>query len=298
MFVYIESLLVTNFIINFIILYVVGKITRTKIQKIKLVISALVGAAYTLIVFFPDFHFMGKFIIKFSISILMTVLAYSPEKLQDFLKQIFSFYLVSFMFAGSIIGIFYILNNNPYLIRFSFKDSRELLVYLIIGVGIGVLFLLAIIKFYRHKLNKDNLLTSLEIGLKDRKINLTALIDTGNSLKEPITQKPVIIVEYSALENILPNSLRSMFLKKQELDLNVVGRVMEDVGDDMYLRLIPFKSIGKDSGILIGFKPDLINIYLEDEIRKIEDETIVAIYNGKLDESGGYSGLLHPELLE
>lgn len=298
MSIYIESLLIKNLLINFLILYVVGKITRSKISKIKLSISAILGAAYTLLVFLPEFHFMGKFIIKFSISVLMIILAYHPESFQEFIKQISAFYLVSFIFAGAIIGIFYILNNNPYLIRFSFKDSRELSLYLIIGISLGALLLFSIIKYYRSRISRDHFLTSLVIGLGGKEANLVALIDTGNFLKEPITQKPVIIVEYSAVENILPRSIRNMYLSKQELDLNIVGQVMKEVGDDMYLRLIPFKSIGSDSGILIGFKPDLIKVYLEDTVIKIGDETIVAIYNGKLTVDEGYSGLLHPEILD
>ncbi len=45
-------------------------------------------------------EFMGKFLIKFAISILMVILAYNPEKLPQFIKQFSTFYLVSFIFAG------------------------------------------------------------------------------------------------------------------------------------------------------------------------------------------------------
>ncbi len=89
-----------------------------------------------------------------------------------------------------------------------------------------------------------------------------------------------------------------MYLNNKELDLNIIARVMEEIGDDIKLRLIPFKSIGNDSGILIGFMPDTIKIYLENEIKRPNNDTIVAIYNDKLTVDEGYSGLLHPEILE
>ena len=66
MYIYAEYLLIENIIINFIILYVTNKITRTKTSKLRLFIAALVGSIYTLVVFFPSLEFMGKFIIKFS----------------------------------------------------------------------------------------------------------------------------------------------------------------------------------------------------------------------------------------
>lgn len=297
MYVYIEYLLMENIIINFIILYVTRRITRTKTSKFRLLASALVGSIYTVIVFFPSFEFMGKFLIKFSISILMIIIAFNPEKFQQFIKQISTFYMISFMFAGATIGIFYIINNNSYSIRFSFENTKELISFLIFGIGIAIILVIYILRFYQKKMNKENYLTPIAIRLKDKEVNLVALIDTGNSLKEPISQKPVIIVEYSVLETILPESIRNMYIEDVELDLNAIGKTMEEIGDDMRLRLIPFKSIGNESGILIGFKPDIIKIYLEDEIKKLSDETIVAIYNNKLATDGDYSGLLHPEIL-
>jgi stage II sporulation protein GA (sporulation sigma-E factor processing peptidase) len=243
-------------------------------------------------------EFMGKFLIKVSISILMVILAYNPETLQQFIKQISAFYLVSFAFAGAIIGIFYIVNNNSYSLRFSFKNSRELSRYLTVGIIVATILLFSILKYYQKRLSRENYLTPISIGLKDKEVNLVALIDTGNSLKEPITQKPVIIAEYLALEEILPDSIKNMYLDNKELDLNIIAKVMEEIGDDINLRLIPFKSIGNNSGILIGFKPDIIKIYLEDEVKKVADETIVAIYNDKLSLDEGYSGLLHPEILD
>jgi len=205
--------------------------------------------------------------------------------------------MISFMFAGATIGIFYIINNNSYSIRFSFENTKELISFLIFGIGIAIILVIYILRFYQKKMNKENYLTPIAIRLKDKEVNLVALIDTGNSLKEPISQKPVIIVEYSVLETILPESIRNMYIEDVELDLNAIGKTMEEIGDDMRLRLIPFKSIGNESGILIGFKPDIIKIYLEDEIKKLSDETIVAIYNNKLATDGDYSGLLHPEIL-
>jgi len=296
--IYIEYLLIENVIINFIILYVVARITRTKINKLRLFVSAIIGSIYTIIVFYPSMEFMGKFLIKVSISILMVILAYNPETLQQFIKQISAFYLVSFAFAGAIIGIFYIVNNNSYSLRFSFKNSRELSRYLTVGIIVATILLFSILKYYQKRLSRENYLTPISIGLKDKEVNLVALIDTGNSLKEPITQKPVIIAEYLALEEILPDSIKNMYLDNKELDLNIIAKVMEEIGDDINLRLIPFKSIGNNSGILIGFKPDIIKIYLEDEVKKVADETIVAIYNDKLSLDEGYSGLLHPEILD
>lgn len=294
---YAEYLLIENIIINCIILYVTSKITRTKTSKMRLFVASLIGSIYTLVVFFPSLQFMGKVTIKLSISILMIIISFNPEKLNQFLKQISAFYMVSFAFAGAIIGIFYILNNSFKFTGISFKDFDELTKFLVIGILIALILIRYILKFYQGKINKENFITNIIIGLNNKEVELTALIDTGNSLKEPISKKPVIIAEYKALENILPNSIRDMYKTNKELDLIQIGKIMEEVSDDIKLRLIPFKSLGNDNGILIGFKPDKIKIYLESETKNLTDDIIVAIYNDKLATDEVYNGLLHPELL-
>ena len=262
----------------------------------RLFVASLIGSIYTLVVF-PSLQFMGKVTIKLSISILMIIISFNPEKLNQFLKQISAFYMVSFAFAGAIIGIFYILNNSFKFTGISFKDFDELTKFLVIGILIALILIRYILKFYQGKINKENFITNIIIGLNNKEVELTALIDTGNSLKEPISKKPVIIAEYKALENILPNSIRDMYKTNKELDLIQIGKIMEEVSDDIKLRLIPFKSLGNDNGILIGFKPDKIKIYLESETKNLTDDIIVAIYNDKLATDEVYNGLLHPELL-
>lgn len=297
MYVYAEYLLIENIIINFIILYVTKRITRTKTSKLRLFIAALIGSTYTLVSFFPSLQFMGKFIIKFSVSILMIIVAFNPEKLNQFFKQLSAFYMVAFAFAGAIIGIFYILNNNFNLTRFSFKDSEEMIKFLIIGIGVAILLIRYILKFHQNKISKENFLTNISISLNDKEAKLIALIDTGNSLKEPISQRPVIIAEYNALECILPETMRNMYLNKKELDLNFMAKVMDEIGDDIKLRLIPFKSIGNENGILVGFKPDSIKVNLDSGTKRLTDDIIVAIYNDRLATDEEYNGLLHPEIL-
>ena len=297
MYVYAEYLLLENIIINFIILYVTKKITRTKTSKLRLFIAALIGSIYTLVAFFPSLQFMAKFSIKISISMLMIILAFNPERLNLFFKQISTFYVVSFAFAGAIIGIFYILNNNLNLTKFSFKNSDELIKFLITGIVIAILLIRYILKFYQFRVGKENYITNVVIGLNDKEVELMALIDTGNSLKEPISQMPVIVAEYRVLEGILPELIKKMYLNKKDLDLNFMANIMEEMGDDIKLRLIPFKSIGNENGILIGFKPDKIKVYLENETKSLTEDIIVAIYNDKLATDEQYNGLLHPEIL-
>jgi len=297
LYVYAEYILIENIVINYIILYATRIITKTKGSRLRLLISSIIGSLYILVAFFPEYEFLGKFIIKFSVSVLMILIAFNPEKFNIFLKQISAFYFTSFVFAGTIMGIYYILNNSFNFANVSFKNARELVRVLVIGIGLAIMLIHYIFKYHRARMNKESFLTNITISLNNKKANLVALIDTGNSLKEPITQKPVIIAEYNSLSEILPEKLKRIYLEKRELDLETIAKVMEDIGSEIKLRLIPFKSLGNENGILIGFKPDSVSIYLENETRRLKEEIIVAIYNNKLAQDEQYNGLLHPEII-
>ena len=102
-------------------------------------------------------------------------------------------------------------------------------------------------------------------------------IDSGNTLKDPLTNKPVIIVEQSKLEEI-------------------IGKDFFKGGDENFkIRFIPFKSIGKQNGMLTGIQPDLIYINHNEDIIKTKN-VIIGIYDKKI--SKHYSALIGLELLE
>ena len=74
----------------------------------------------------------------------------------------------------------------------------------------------------------------------------------------------------------------------------------EDIDLGEYLpkiRLIPFTSLGKENGILLGLKADNIIINLEENDVSI-DNVIVGIYNGVLSKNNKYKALIGLELLE
>ena len=62
------------------------------------------------------------------------------------------------------------------------------------------------------------------------------------------------------------------------------------------IRLIPFSSLGKENGLLIGVKADELFVDGEDIKTQIQD-VIIGIYDGYLDKSKKYSALIGLETL-
>lgn len=298
MYIYAEYLLIENFIINYIILYVTKRFTRTDTHNIRIILSALLGAIYTLLVFIPKMQFMVNFIGKMAISIILIILAFNPLKFKKFLKLFTTFYTVSFVFAGGSFALFYLTSSKVYFgegIFYikninGFKPS-----ILIIGIIISIIFYKIASQYIYGKISKENMYVNLTVRLHDKKVRFKGLVDTGNSLMDPITNIPVIVVEFSAIKNLLPSSIQEIFTIHNEDDLNIISNVMYKSDEMIKFRLIPFKSVGKDNGMLLGFKPDGV-IIENDEDKKISD-IVIGIYNNHLTSDDDYVALLHPEII-
>ena len=87
-------------------------------------------------------------------------------------------------------------------------------------------------------LSRGNRYIPVELNYQDRKTHFTALRDTGNSLRDPITGKPVLVVGADIAGSL-------MGLTPEELS-DPVGNMESLPG----LRLIPYKTIGNQGFLL------------------------------------------------
>ena len=123
------------------------------------------------------------------------------------------------------------------------------------------------------------------------------MIDTGNMLKEPISNMPVIVVQKDILDGIIPNIIFN------NLEKILTGKIEEKISNQIdinYLskfRVIPFSSIGKNNGMLLGFKADKVIINY-DENEKRYEKVVIGIYDKNLSKRQKYFALLGLDLIE
>lgn len=294
--VYLDILILENLIMNYIILWVTAKFSKEQTSQIRLILSSLVGALYATVIFFPALKFIYTFVYKILISFIMIVIAFYPQKLRQFLKLISTFYIVSFVFGGAAFGLFYFTDIGAIISNGVFYISNFPIKILIISSILSYLIIKFVWSAVQSRISKENMYVILDIIFDNKKINLKALIDTANSLYDPISNLPVIIVEFDAIKDLLPDDIKEVFNASKENDLNLITNVVSNSDWISRFRLIPYTSLGKENGILIGFRPDEINIEETNSTREIKN-IIVGIYNKKLSKDQSYNALLHPEII-
>ena len=91
----------------------------------------------------------------------------------------------------------------------------------------------------------------LTLVLGDQKVHLRALIDTGNTLKDPLSNEPVLVADWAAAAKLLPQQAlcRADFENAPELMRRLARQQPE-----LRLRLIPFRSVGVSRGMLLAVR--------------------------------------------
>ncbi len=142
----------------------------------------------------------------------------------------------------------------------------------------------------KSKITKKDMFYEIEIWLNGKKIETTAMIDTGNLLKEPITNTPVIVVEHTLLYDCIPKQILNHL---EELLGGDFDNIPKNIKEEYIakLKFIPFSSLGKQNGMLLGIRAEGIKVKNIDKERK-QDNIIVGIYNKSLTKRGEYRALL------
>ena len=135
------------------------------------------------------------------------------------------------------------------------------------------------------------MLCSVKVIIDENETYIKAIIDTGNFLKEPITKAPVIVVQKDSLIGLIPESIL------ENLEEIINGENINIGNFISKVRIIPFTSLGKENGILLGVKADKVLIDREDKTICVND-VIIGVYKGILSKNQKYQALIGLELLE
>jgi len=296
--VYLDVLFIENLVINYLILLLTSKMTRQKASSLRLLSGSLVGALYVcFLVVFPGIKVYVSIPAKILLSVSMIAITFNISGIKAFVKALLVFYVITLVFAGTAFAVMLLSMQGRSIIEsgvfYIYYNSK--LTMMLLAILASLIMFRTIWEIFRQRITKDSMLINLKIHFGESIVSTNALVDTGNHLVDPLTRLPVVIVEFSVLSGILPESIRSVFAETKEDDLGMVTTVISGSPWINRFRLIPFASIGKENGMMIGFKPDYIEIG-EGKVKVIYD-AIIAVYNRILSKSDGYRALIGPELM-
>lgn len=263
--IYVDVLFIINFFITFLILQVTSRFAKKEINVLRFVLASAFGGVYSFIIFIDSISPFFVELSKILAGMIIVAIAFKFYRVKNYFKVLLIFLFCNFVFLGIIIGIYFIsksqiiaINNSVIYFNISARG-------LLIAAFAAYIISCAIVKMYNRKLAKYEIYT-LVISNNDKEVSLFAFADTGNKLREPFSDSPVIIADSKKVKPLIENSKT---------------------------RLIPASTINRNS-LLLAFKPEKIILKTAKGKEVIED-----VYIALSDEikSDSFSAILNPEIL-
>ena len=285
MTLYVDIIFLENLIMNSIIILATGIILKNTQRIWRNLVSSGIGAIYAILIYTSNFKIYSNIILKVILSVVIVYIAFKPANIRSFLKHIIIFSLTSFTFGGVAFALLYFVRPQDILFQNGVLIGTYPIKMILAGGILGFIIITFAFKNIKGKLTRKDMMCTVIIG----NTRITAIVDTGNLLKDQITKMPVLIVEREMLKGIFPE-----IILENATDI-VNGKEIELGEYSSKLRVIPYKSIGKENGLLLGIKAKNIRIVYQD-IEKAHD-VIIGIYTGTLSKNNKYSAIVGLELL-
>lgn len=286
--VYADLTLIINFVMDAFILWTTAKLSGLKFTKVRILTTALIGAIYAVGFLFFSFTLWYSLPLKILFSFLLILLAFYPQNWSDLKKAFLYFYGINFVVAGAITGLSSLTTGYQ-------KGNNLSVLWLLAGIAIAIWLGWRGQQYLFTKIIPGLLNLMVEIRFDNQTCSGSGFLDTGNMLRDPLTNRPVIIAEYSWLKKYLPVDLSAAF--ESGFNENDLLSSAANSSWSGKLRIIPFSSIGRHNGLLLGFRADEIKLNLGNKIINHKN-LIVAVYQDNLSLEGHYQMLVPAEIVQ
>ncbi len=254
---YIDVLFLVNLFFDFLLLLTVRNIMKYPVSWGHVFLGGITGAAFTCLVIASSLDGLVKLILcHVIVNMIMIKVGLKIKHVGELIKAVIVLYVVSILYGG-ILELF-----HPYL--------HTEIIYFIIAILCAV-FIRNMWKIFLKEKRTQNTKCAVVLQEGKTQIKVTALIDTGNTLTDPISGEPVSIIE-------------------KEL----AKKMWKDKEQDKGIRYIPFCTI-ESKGMMPIFRIEKMQVVGKEEI--LIQHPIVGVCEGVISEVEEYQIILNPDIL-
>lgn len=274
MIVYADILIIINLIVDYFLLNATASLLHRKVTFFRIVLASSEGALFSLYIFLPQSPIIIEFVLRCTVSFIMTLTAFGFRNFKEFLKASGLFFGITCLYAGLMMGLWHIFKPKGMVINNSvvyFDISATTLIICTVVFYFGFILLSKIFASNSRTAVK----CEVKVYLNENITEFTAMLDTGNSLSDFFGNSEIIIVEKEVAEELLWST-----------DLNLNPELKSRY------RIIPLNTVsGLD--MLDGFRCDSAIAVLNNETVYINNP-VIAISKTSFD--SGYKAIINPKI--
>ncbi len=218
--VYLDLVMLLNFLVDLLLLVGTNRLAGYPPGFLRCALAAVLGGVYGGACLLRGFAFLGSFLWRMVSLGFMSVLAFGTGT--GAMRRTMLFVLLSFALGGVALG----LGNGGF--------------WGLVSAGATVCAL-ASLGFWGKQGQHFRQYT---LAWGERRVTVTALEDTGNGLKDPVTGEPVLILGPAAAQNLTGLTREQLRCPVETLAAGAIPG----------LRLIPYRAVGQAQGMLLALK--------------------------------------------
>ncbi|HJB90639.1 MAG TPA: sigma-E processing peptidase SpoIIGA [Candidatus Eisenbergiella merdigallinarum] len=274
--VYIDRLFFLHFGMNFLLLMLTDRLGDYRVSKKRLALTAAVASAlYLAVLLWPVGRFSGGLrgagalkVLLFSAGTLGALAAaFSLRQKRELLSAAGLYAACSCLLGGTLSAL-----QGAGRALWGGKEVSSVTVLGVLAPAL-VASLAGCALWRREQKKRSDPLWRVRLKEGETTVEVVALADSGNSLTDPCTHRPVCVADRAVLRAL-------GVLEKPER-----------------FRIIPYHSVGKGRGLLQAAAVEEMRLYRAGQER-VQKRVLIAVSQEKLSQSGSWQMLLHPAILE
>ena len=254
--VYLDSVFLLNGLMDYLLLMASGRLAGTSLRRSRCLWAALLGGLYAAAVFLPGYAFLASPAVKLSVGTLLALLAFGGE--EKFFRMALLFFAVSCGMAGTVLVLGLLAGGGFPVAQGVFYTDVSPKILMIAATAAYLVLTVVFRASARHGVQGE--LLPVQICIQNRTQHLTALWDSGNSLRDPMGNRPVLVTAPGSLEALLPPALQGLMTPVQLRRPTDLLEIVERTVPALHPCLLPYRAVGTAGGLLLAVETDWTEI--------------------------------------
>lgn len=254
--VYIDSVFFLNAAMDYLLCLVTARLAGIPLRRWRYALAALAGGAYAAASFLPGCGFLSAGPVKLAAGVLMALIAFGGEERLARLTLLLMG--LSCAMAGCVLALGLLAGSAVPSVNGIFYTDVDMKVLVIAAAAAEVVLTVVFRASARHGMRGELLPVRLSVG--GRTGELTALWDSGNTLREPGSGQPVLVTAPGALDALLPREARRLLTPEALRQPASLVEPLVRAAPGLRPRLLPYRAVGTGGGLLLMIRTDWVEI--------------------------------------
>lgn len=283
MVLYLDAYLVMNFVVNYLLLACAGKLDGDPVVRWRYVLGSGLGTAYAGLALFPAWAFLEHPACKAAGAAAMVLVAFGRS--ERILRTGGLFLVLACAFGGGLLLLSMVRGTETGQVGFLGPSLGMRGILVAAALSYGFLSLLLRGQFAHTRTAGE--LEELSLSHQGKTVTVLALRDTGNTLQDPLTGRPVVVIEGEKLRDLVPE----IFQDRASLsDPVALLRDLEGRAGSLRLQLLPYRAVGVECGMLLALRVERAEYG-----KRAYRNCLTALSPTPVSDGGGYCALIGSE---